>query len=94
MTRGKMGFCVPVSAWLKGRLRGWADDLLSEERLSRQGIVDVAAVRRLWADFLAGKRRHERIVWNLLMFEAWRDANVSPVNIVECGPLSVSRPAA
>jgi asparagine synthase (glutamine-hydrolysing) len=93
MARGKMGFCVPVSAWLKGRLRGWADDLLSEERLSRQGIVDVSAVRRLWTDFLAGKKRHERIVWNLLMFEAWRDANVSPVNIMECGPRSVSRPA-
>lgn len=69
--RPKMGFSVPVESWLRGPLRTWAEDLLSHDRLSRQGVLDPAAVRRLWRDFLSGKPRHDRILWNLLMFQEW-----------------------
>lgn len=71
--RPKMGFSVPVESWLRGPLRPWAEDLLSEDRLSRQGVLDPAAVRRLWRDFLSGRPRHDRILWNLLMFQEWFD---------------------
>jgi asparagine synthase (glutamine-hydrolysing) len=71
MKQPKMGFCLPVASWLRGPLRSWAEDLLSEQSLSRQGILNVPAVRGLWRDHLLGKRRHERILWNLLMFQAW-----------------------
>jgi asparagine synthase (glutamine-hydrolysing) len=73
MDQPKMGFCVPVERWLRGPLRSWAEDLLSEQRLARQAILNVPAVRGIWCNFLAGKRRHERILWNLLMFQAWLD---------------------
>jgi len=70
----KMGFSVPVPAWLKGPLRGWAEDLLAPERLARDGIFQPAAIRQLWTDFLAGKPRHDRLLWNILMFQAWHAA--------------------
>jgi asparagine synthase (glutamine-hydrolysing) len=69
--RPKMGFSVPVESWLRGPLRTWAEDLLAEGRLSRQGLFDPVAVRRLWRDFLSGKPRHDRVLWNLLMFQEW-----------------------
>jgi asparagine synthase (glutamine-hydrolysing) len=71
MNRPKQGFCLPVASWLRGPLRSWAEDLLGEQSLSRQAILNVPAVRALWHDHLSGKRRHERILWNLLMFQAW-----------------------
>lgn len=74
-SRRKMGFAVPLSSWLKGPLRPWAEDLLSEARLSRQGILDPAGTRALWHDFLAGKPRHERPLWNILTFQAWLEGN-------------------
>jgi len=74
--RPKMGFSVPVESWLRGPLRKWAEDLLSQDRLSSQGVLDPAAVRRLWRDFLSGKPRHDRMLWNLLMFQEWFDTAV------------------
>lgn len=35
--RPKRGFGAPVSAWLKGDLRGWADELLDPARLAEEG---------------------------------------------------------
>jgi asparagine synthase (glutamine-hydrolysing) len=71
MNQPKMGFCVPVESWLRGPLRDWAEDLLSEQRLKREGVLNVGPVRELWDNLVAGKRRHERVVWNVLMFQAW-----------------------
>ena len=76
MNARKRGFCLPVESWVKGPLRSWGEDLLSEQRLASQGILDVAAVRDLWRGFLAGKPRHDNPVWNILMFQAWLDTNV------------------
>jgi asparagine synthase (glutamine-hydrolysing) len=71
--RPKMGFSVPVEAWLRGPLRTWGEDLLSEERLTRQGILEPKPVRRIWKEFLGGRARLDRIIWNLLMFQEWFD---------------------
>lgn len=70
-SRAKMGFKVPMERWLKGPLRGWAEDLLSDDKLKDGGVLDPAGVRVLWNKFLDGKPRHERIVWNILSLQAW-----------------------
>jgi asparagine synthase (glutamine-hydrolysing) len=69
--RPKMGFAVPVAEWLRGPLRDWAEDLLSTERLQREGFLDPAPVRGLWAQHLAGREGGDESLWALLMFEAW-----------------------
>jgi asparagine synthase (glutamine-hydrolysing) len=72
--RPKMGFGVPIGAWLRGPLRPWAEGLLDEARLRRDGLFDVRCVRRAWEDHLAGRGANEYRLWALLMFEAWMES--------------------
>ncbi len=71
--RPKMGFGLPVGAWLRTRLRPWAEELLDERRLLAQGIVDPGPVRRAWALHLAGRRDLGHELWDVLMLQAWLD---------------------
>jgi asparagine synthase (glutamine-hydrolysing) len=70
--RPKMGFSIPLGGWLRGELRPWADDLLSPGRLAGDGIFSAGEVRRLWDQHQAGTANRENVLWNVLMFQAWK----------------------
>lgn len=71
MERPKKGFEVPIGPWLRGPLRDWAEALLQEERLRREGWFDAGALRKVWAQHLSGRFNHGLALWNVLMFQAW-----------------------
>lgn len=71
--RPKMGFAIPLDEWLRGPLRQWAENLLSEKRLRETDFFDVALIRRHWAEHLSRKRNWQYALWDVLMFEAWRE---------------------
>jgi asparagine synthase (glutamine-hydrolysing) len=71
--RPKMGFGIPLGEWMRGPLRDWAEALLDERRLREAGFVDAAVVRRHWAQHTAGTHNWQYPLWDILMFEAWRE---------------------
>jgi asparagine synthase (glutamine-hydrolysing) len=69
--RPKQGFAVPVGQWMKGPLRDWAESLLSAEALSRHGILNPQIIRQRWVEHTSGVHDWSRLLWNVLVLQAW-----------------------
>ena len=70
--RPKMGFGVPIDAWLRGPLKDWAADLLDPAAMAKAGLLDPQPIQEKWAEHQSGRRNWQHFLWNVLMFEAWR----------------------
>jgi asparagine synthase (glutamine-hydrolysing) len=71
--RPKAGFAVPIDAWLRGPLREWAEHLLGEARLRREGWFRPEPIRQAWAEHLSGRRNWQHQLWTVLMFQSWQE---------------------
>lgn len=69
--RPKMGFGVPLAAWLRGPLREWAEAQLAPARLRAGGFLEAEPIRKKWQEHLRGTRNWQYHLWGALMFQAW-----------------------
>jgi asparagine synthase (glutamine-hydrolysing) len=70
LTRRKLGFPVPIDAWLRGPFRTVVDDYVLSERARERRLFEPESVTHLVREFDAGSRHGERI-WTLVAFEHW-----------------------
>jgi len=71
VNRSKKGFNMPVAHWLTGELRDLVLYLLSEVRVTQQGLFNYAYVKRLIDEHLSRQRDNRKLLWTLLMFQLW-----------------------
>ncbi|TGO02913.1 hypothetical protein PN36_16450 [Candidatus Thiomargarita nelsonii] len=64
-----------IDKWLRGPLRDWAEALLNPTRLQREGFFNQAQIQEKWLEHQSGKKNWQYSLWDVLMFQAWLEAN-------------------
>lgn len=63
--RPKMGFSIPLAAWLRNELRPWAENLLNQIP-NDSGNFNKPMIDQLWQEHLSGQREHTEQLWGVL----------------------------
>lgn len=71
----KKGFSIPLSDWLRGPLKDWANSYLSIDHLKQDGYWNYQEVNSSWENFLKGDSINQESIWGVLMFESWIEKN-------------------
>ncbi|MCL2913168.1 asparagine synthase (glutamine-hydrolyzing) [Shewanella corallii] len=69
--RPKKGFGVPLSSWLRGPLRDWAESLIGSKETRAKNFFDYSLVDKLWHEHQMLIRDHSARLWSILMFLSW-----------------------
>jgi asparagine synthase (glutamine-hydrolysing) len=72
LTRGKMGFPVPLRGWFRGAYSSLLDHWVLAPRALDRGLFDPGYVRLLVAEHRQGVRDHSDRLWMLVNLELWQ----------------------
>jgi asparagine synthase (glutamine-hydrolysing) len=72
LTRGKMGFPVPMGRWLRGRYAPLLDDLVLGERAQARGLFQREYVEQVVGEHRNGGWDHGERLWSLINLELWQ----------------------
>ena len=67
----KQGFESPMAAWLRKDLAGYTREILSKHNVSSNGLFDARFVAERWEEHLAGRRKNNKLLFSLIMFQEW-----------------------
>jgi len=100
LARRKMGFNMPLDAWLRGELKEMAHDLLLSRRSLERGYFCPTFVRQIFEEHLAGRWNWHIEIWTLMMLELWHREFIDVVpfasgrNGAQRGPVLAASPQA
>lgn len=69
--KNKTGFSLPISEWLRGPLREWAESLLNKDLINKQNLLNYEVINKKWSEHLSGANNWHEHIWSVLMFNAW-----------------------
>lgn len=72
LSRRKMGFPVPVGAWLRGPYRHLLDEYVLGPRALARGLFALGELRRMVAAHTSGTEQHGQRLWALINLEMWQ----------------------
>ncbi|MGH7661233.1 MAG: asparagine synthase (glutamine-hydrolyzing) [Vulcanimicrobiaceae bacterium] len=67
----KRGLPTPLGVWMRGPLRSFAADVLTDPLLRRSGLVDMQRLERIFNAHLAGVRDFGDLLWRPLAVAIW-----------------------
>ena len=73
LDRPKMGFGIPIAAWLQKDLKPFVDNYFDAAFIQKQNIFNNDEVQRIKDSFYKGKIERAEKIWYLLMFQMWYD---------------------
>ncbi|MCK6554776.1 asparagine synthase (glutamine-hydrolyzing) [Candidatus Binatia bacterium] len=72
LSRGKMGFVLPIGGWLRRELAPLVEDyVLGSAR--RHRLFEPAMLQKLWREHRSGLKDRTRELWSILVFNLWHD---------------------
>jgi len=79
--RAKMGFSVPLAAWLRGPLARRAREALMTGAVAECGYFEPAVLDRLLRQHASGRRDHSATLWKLLMLDSFLRRMQQPASV-------------
>jgi asparagine synthase (glutamine-hydrolysing) len=79
--RDKIGYAPPQGSWLRGPLRGIAEDTFRSQRFADRPWSDAAWTRFAWQAYRDGDPRHEAEIARSLSLELWARAFLDPTEL-------------
>jgi len=74
----KKGFGIPVSSWLRGPLREYAQDLLIGQSIRQDSVLNADGVAKIWAAHQSKKGDFRKELWSILAFRIWEQGHYGP----------------
>jgi asparagine synthase (glutamine-hydrolysing) len=69
--RPKKGFGIPLDQWLRGPLKDWVYETLSESNLKKHGLLNIQEINRKVEEHMSRKYNWQYLIWDVLMFQSW-----------------------
>lgn len=73
LTRGKMGFGVPIARWFRGELKDYIYQVLLDDRAKKRGYFNTSEIKRLLDEHTSGRANYGYPLWTLLFLEVWHN---------------------
>lgn len=75
INRGKKGFGIPITKWLRGDFKDKAESTLSKDNIDFTDLFNYKYISRLLKEHISGKYDHRKKIWSLLVFMSWMQKN-------------------
>ena len=86
LNRPKMGFCVPLHAWFRGKLNGYVQDRILHGKMASSGLFQLSFLHRVLADRVPSLANSSGLIWRLLILAEWFEQHSLTIQPVPSRP--------